>query len=309
MMILVLTICLVFVYNATAYAKEKGFKPGFSLKVSYGTRYHYWGDMNKHLESYNQSSLYKLTRMFFPELITGETRALKNFSPDWEVELRADIGRSFALSLATSSSVHQKNENSITCKERSYMGERETFAYLKPQAEVSMPIRLGINYTLPFIPRLNIIFNLGIGYYSARISEYRYEKVTTFYPGFAYESIYWETRYWETEPKGAIGVHSGIGVEFSPHKNFAFVVEIQGRYLKINNLKGSIQTENETALKTAKGTLYYYGYSIVHAWFWGKNYKDLTIWQEPTYGSGDIRKAVLDLSGFSLRAGIRIRLF
>ena len=308
-MILVLTICSVFAYNATAYAKEKGFKRGFSLKVSYGTGYYYWGDLNKHLESYNNSSVFKLTREHFPELITGEIRELKNFIPDWEVELRVDVGRRFAVSLATSSSVHQKNENSITCKERSYMGERETVAYLKPQAEVSMPIRLGIYYTLPFIPRLNIIFNLGIGYCSARISEYRYEKVTTFYPGSAYKSIDWETRYWETEPKGAIGVHSGIGVEFCPNKRFSFLVEIQGRYLKINNLKGTVQSETETASKATEGNLYSYEYGTWSTWFRGKNYNDLTIWREPPYGWGDIRKAVLDLSGFSLRAGIRIRLF
>lgn len=303
----VLAINLLFCLTSIAFSKEGRYKPGFSIKLTYGTNRYSWGDINKCLESFNNNELFEYVRSYVPELISGEIIKLDNFASDWEAELRIDITRRFALSLAISETIIRKNESSLTYIDRHLIGDQISTYTFKPEVKVSTPVKLGIYYTLPFSSKINITFNAGIGYYSAKVSEYmRYE--ITFVSG----ETGWTVRDLETYPKRVCGFHGGIGLEFSLIKNFALVVEVQRRSVKLKDLKGIMQIEGKHSegIHEEKGTLYYYNMWDVGI---GTRYDDLWVWERPPdFSLSDmrhIRKAVLDLTGYSFRVGIRIKLF
>ncbi len=93
-------------------------------------------------------------------------------------------------------------------------------------------------------------------------------------------------------------------MEYSLTKNLALVVEAQGRYARIKNLKGTVQN----GTNPQGGSLYYFSWTIEGAWI--MPHHSLEIFEKPPcaiFGKGD--KAILDLSGLSLRIGIKIKLF
>jgi len=290
-----------------AYSKEVIFKPGFSIKLTYGMNNNFWGDINTCLESFNSNELFDYMRRNFPELITGEIRELDNNASDWEAELRIGVGRRFAVSLATSEKIIQKNENFLTYIYRGSVGDQISSYTIRPEVKVAMPVRLGICYMLPLSSKINITFNTGGGYYTAKVSEYW--KLGRTYPS---GDSGWTIRYWETDSKRVFGFHGGIGLEYNLTKNFALVVEFQGRYVKLKDLKAIVQREGRYSggIHEDKGTLYYFNMWDVGI---GTRYDDLEVWEEPPeisiWDIQDVRKAVLDLSGYSMRIGLRIRLF
>lgn len=80
----------------------------------------------------------------------------------------------------------------------------------------------------------------------------------------------------------------------------------------MKNLKGKKWAESEFFGISGedKGTLYYFNTWDIGI---GTRYDDLTVWEEIPFarigGIYNERKAVLDLNGYSVRAGIRIKLF
>ena len=164
------------------------------------------------------------------------------------------------------------------------------------------PLILSLYYSVYSSSRLNISINSGIGWYWGKMKE---DKIENFiYP---LGDVYFDNRYWEVEDKFSLGFLGGVQLEYSIIKNLALVVELQGRYIRIGNLKGTAKYEtNFGGGRTFEesGTLHFFSYDY---------YYDLDI-PLPSHinltNEKDIeRKAVLDLSGFSLRIGIRIKLF
>jgi len=82
----------------------------------------------------------------------------------------------------------------------------------------------------------------------------------------------------------------------------AFLIEAQGRYAKISGFDGSEKFSHEVSgwptTSETKGTLFYVG---------GEKYPGLTFLSDGASGGQNIRKAVLDLSGISLLAGLGFR--
>ena len=88
-------------------------------------------------------------------------------------------------------------------------------------------------------------------------------------------------------------------------------MEFQGKLAKIRGLKGIWKTDTAYgAHAEGKGTLYYFTRDDLN---FGGRVADLQIWEKVPDVSylfiSDIRKAILDYSGFSLKIGIRIKLF
>lgn len=297
----IIFISWVYLSNIT-FSEEKRGKLRLGIKLTGGWGYTLIGDINTHLESLNNIETF--------ESATGEITKLKNWSPDWEAELRLNISRSFGISLATSGVINQKNESHLVMTGPGIWGGwTDTFIF-KPEAKARMPVKLGMYYNFPIISRINVFSTAGIGYYSASISNYRkFHKIVS-PPG----ESYWMSEYWKTDYKANLGFHGGIGMEYSLTKNIGLVLEVQGRYVKIKNLKGFIQSEDSHSIgRISKRTGYLWSYKI-SAWDFG-SYYNLDIDEEPPWGSipeisiSEVRKAIIDLSGFSLRAGIRIKLF
>jgi hypothetical protein len=305
MIILLLLLASLMFLTRTLQAGEKeNFKPRFSIKLTFGRSYLSIGDFNKYLESINDVS-----DLYTWESVTGEIKELNNYTYDWEGELRIDISRRFAVGLSTSGSIHRKNESYLYLSRKVLDEEYIDIVFTKPEVKVWMPVKLGVYFNFLYTSKLKVFSTLGLGYYSASISEYK--KIEEVDP---YGDTDWAWRNWEINHKGKLSFIGGIGMEYYLTKNLALVVEAQGMYAKIKNLKGSMQKEQkreEGRISKKNGTLYYFIFN--DEYFWDAPHIDIEIREEsPEYQYGYVdtyRKASMDLSGFSLRVGIIIKLF
>ena len=285
------------IFNKIGFSEEKkSFKPRFSIKLTAGGGYVAIGDMNKHLDSMNNYKDYSGVSM---SDVSGKIEKLSNQSNDWELELKIDASPKIGFGIATSF-FHRRNQSSIYAYQVPEFG-RDYEMIFKPEIKVIMPVGLNLYYSLYSGSKLNVFINSGIGWYLGKMTENRIENFI--YPD---GDVYFNNRYWEVEYNSSLGFHGGVGFEYNLKKNLALVVELQGRYLRIGNLEGTVKYETNfgSGLTIGEGgTLHFFGRS---------DYYDLDIplpyhiFNENGYIE---RNAVLDLSGFSLRIGIRIKLF
>lgn len=300
---LIVILCL-FLCSNSFPGEGENFKPKLSIRLMGGLGYLSVGDINTHLESYD-NHLSKMTNYE-----GGKTKKLNNYSSNLEVELRLDISPKFAVSVG----IEYMSEKTKSYFE--YTGpfpfqalfEGKQNYFIKPKVK-TIPLKLGIYYTLPLSSRINLILNSGLGYYFSKASLYKCHWSSN-YGG--YWVIHTKEENYDVSSKG-LGFHGGIGFEYNIANNLALVLEVQGRYARIKNLKGNRfynltfgvnpGVEEEGILYIGERDLTVEGY--------GENCPDLIISQSKP--SGDefrgVREAALDFSGFSLRAGIRIKLF
>ena len=133
-----------------------------------------------------------------------------------------------------------------------------------------------------------------MNYYRMTISERREYKALPIYILLSETSVH----DLKAHSDGNVGFYGGIGFEYNISNRLAIVFEGQVRHIKISDLKGS-----EGGLE---GTLYLFEneWSEIVP---GSKHSDLRIFKNEPGISYD--KAVIDLSGFSLSAGLRIKLF
>jgi len=105
-----------------------------------------------------------------------------------------------------------------------------------------------------------------------------------------------------------LGFYGGAGLEFNIANNLALVLEIQGRYGRIDLEGKKIFSVWELPWVEEEGKLYIGERDLLDEGY-GEHCPDLVISQSAPSGNVKVREAILDLSGFSLKAGIRIKLF
>jgi len=301
---IILFVSLVFLIRIACSEERENFKPKFSIKLMGGLGYLSVGDINRHLESYD-NYLSKMTNYE-----GGKTKKLDNYSSNLEGELRLDISSKFAVSVGIGY-MSEKNKSFFE-----YTGpfpfralfEGKQNYFIKPKIK-TIPLKLGIHYTLPLSSRINLFLNGGLGYYFSKASLYKCHWSSN-YGG--YFVIHTKEENYDISSNG-LGFHGGIGFEYDIANNLALVLEFQGRYARIKNLKGNRfynltfgvnpGVEEEGILYIGERDLTIEGY--------GENCPDLIISQSKLSGDEfrNTREAVLDFSGFSLRMGIRIKLF
>ena len=285
------------IFNKIGFSEERhSFKPRLSIKLTAGGGYVAIGDMNKHLDSMNG---YKNYSGISISDVSGKIEKLNNWSNDWELELKIDAFPKIGFGIATSF-FHRRNQSSIYAYQVPEFG-RDHEMIFKPEIKVIMPFGLKLYYSIYSGPKLNVFINSGIGLYLGKMTE---NKIQNFiYP---LGDVYFDNRYWEVENNRSFGFQGGVGFEYRLIKNLALVVELQGRHIRIGNLGGTVKYEtNFGSGRTIReiGTLHFFEMSY---------YYDLDI-PLPIHIFPEIerieRNAVLDLSGFLLRIGIRIKLF
>jgi hypothetical protein len=300
-----LILCLVLtVLAARAYPRGKApFRPKLSLKLTGGWSSIPIGDMNTILTSFNSLPHFEYWRANYPDLISGEIRTLNTKISDWRLEFRLDISPKIGVAIGTSLPYKKGNEGTIdwTMTE----GQRHLFT-LRPMVQVAPPILWSVYYGLITSPRLRVSMNVGLGMYVAKLSEYY--KLEVFPPGFESD---WGVRYWESNFCSAPGFHTGIEIDFQFTRLLAFVLEAELRYARITNFSGHQYREGKYFGITDResGSIYYY---TRLEFYTGDRYADIQVMEPPGNGieiPRHIRRAVLDLSGSSLRLGIMFRLF
>ncbi|MFQ6108755.1 MAG: hypothetical protein ACE5L7_04295 [Candidatus Aminicenantales bacterium] len=145
---------------------------------------------------------------------------------------------------------------------------------------------MGLFFTLPIHRLLNICLNGGAAYY---LTNYSYNLLTRYQ---LYEAVIHRAK------ASGFGVQGGIAVEINLNTRSALVIEYQGRYARIGNFKGTEEIISGEKRWKEEGTLYYIK---------GKDYPRLVILERESGGYETLRKAVVDLSGYSLRVGLRMK--
>ncbi|MFQ6083187.1 MAG: outer membrane beta-barrel protein [Candidatus Aminicenantia bacterium] len=301
--LVLLTVSLIFLTKISQAEEKLSFMERFSLKLTGGLAYVSVGDINRSIDSFN-NGLKEAVR-YSNDSLNGEIEEL-NYGFDWEAELRIDISDKVGIGFATGY-IHLKNESSLTYTIRGWDRNEINIYSFEPKV-TAVPLKLRVYYTLPVTPKSKLFLNGGIGYYFAKCSQGEKRKWRS-----VITDRWWnENKYWEVN-SGNFGFHGGIGIEYNLTKNLALMIEGEGRYAKIKKLKGKGKWIWEP--KEVNGTLYYYTWFDWRIGEWGEWYDGLAVFESVEAGNRRLvwervlREAILDLSGFSLRVGIKIKLF
>jgi len=165
----------------------------------------------------------------------------------------------------------------------------------------ALPIRLGLYLTIP----LNRTFNFNADAGASVYLRARYSDVWR----MAYQAMDTEAGYiditTQTEKKAApIGFQGGIGLEYKLSRKLFLCLDARGRYARFRGLEGSSAlTSDFRAPFSEHGILYYESVPMLTG-----SPRLIMVQNSPPDGpGGEPRQAVVDFSGVSLQAGIRIQ--
>jgi opacity protein-like surface antigen len=300
--VLILSIILSVLTCQIGVAQEKEqFKWNLSLKITGGLRYITVGDINDHIESFDD---YMSSAIEFYE--GGKMEGVGRFGSYLEAELRFGVSPRLSIGIGTGYISGSKKSDFQTVGLFPFSSTTWTPNLLEfiiePEIK-AIPLRLGVYYSLPLAARVNFLLHGGLGYYFAKGFLSKYNLIESLGEYSIPEPPEIFTSY-DVSGNG-FGVHGGIGLEYKLMDSLFLVIEVQGRYAKIGNLKGTRTYWNTWNYdqRIEEGTLYI-GTRDMTAEGYGAGCPDLAV--SPLQ---NMKKAALDFSGFSSTAGFRIRLF
>lgn len=163
----------------------------------------------------------------------------------------------------------------------------------------AMPIRLGLFFTTPLSKKLNLTADAGAAYYAGLKLDAT--------QGLEFDTGEWMEMTLEGSDRSGIdiGFQGSLGVEYMLSPKLGLFVEAAGRYAKFKNfeLVTGTQDSSEGGPETTEGKLY-----ITSDNFGAYEISGFTIVETGVPVPPELREPKIDLSGFSLQIGIRIRL-
>lgn len=192
---------------------------------------------------------------------------------------------------------------SIRNQANGWDGDYGPSALFTTESELTaVPIRLFVEYAIPLKGKFGLIADAGLTYY---LSAKYYSNWQETY------SVATSVEYWldittdTTKPKVPLGFQGGLGVEYHLSRRLALSVEAQGRWARFRGLRGtSVANIREGGnpiepLFEEEGVLYYGPVASLAG-------SPRLIMVQSAPPSGSAREAIVDFSGVSLRAGIRV---
>ena len=154
-----------------------------------------------------------------------------------------------------------------------------------------LSLRLGLFYAIPLNRLLTICVSAGPEYHFA---DYKYGgNVTTPYSASSLT---------HRADARQLGLQGSLGLEIRMNERLAFVIEVLGRYAKISGFEGKEETYEwsggHSSTVDEQGIIYFIE---------GEEYPRLDIPAAGAPGGQNARKAVFDLSGASLQAGLNFK--
>jgi len=267
--------------------------PKFSLKFTGGYGTMTVGDLNTFIKSFDT---YLADYAVYAGLTKGGEYKKLNLGLEFEGEIIVKLMGKFGIGLGAGYLL-RSSESELSVEEPGV--GKLTFLF-KPDVTV-FPVHLSLYYFSSLLPSTNIYFTGGVGYYSGKgKSKIRgeYEEGGTL--------MDWTESAGEIKDKG-LGYHGGVGLEFNLGSKFAIFVEGRGRYCKLKNWEGD-ETYEESGgyTETNSGSMWYFEQldPDLNKWYSSLALSD----QEPSGPDiRNVRKFEADFSGFSLRAGIKIK--
>ena len=269
------------------------------IRLTGGLAYLVGGDANANRKSYDAYWRGRAQQPGSGTSIEGGTKSI-NWGMNWEGDVVYYLNPRLGIGIGTGfiRAGEEKGQSRIVIR---WPGEMRTID--RGNTFSAVPIKLGVFYSLLQGRKFNLFLNAGVGYYLAKWEE------SEDYTGESQGDSFWG-KYETKMHAGGIGFHGGLSLEYRLSRNMALVVEGLGRYARFGGFEGEYTEKNSGGADvTEKGKLYYYE--------WSDNNKDYPwielldrdpsqiIFSSPIKNARD---AVIDFSGFSLRAGIKIYL-
>jgi hypothetical protein len=258
--------------------------PGFQLKFFGGAGYHLLDDFSQGLKGWDdevEASPYSYI----------EKGGFQPFHLGWDfgVEFGVTLNRRWGIGLGAGAI--QTGRESL--RESAYKSDKlATYEFYQERLTTrvrAIPLTLCLQLGLFSNNRMNLSAVGGISYYFGTVDwEYRTQNKSS--------SEFTEENWRGTS--GAWGFQGGLELDFNINRKLTFFVEGLGRYARWTDVRGDFQADG-TTVKDA------------FLWYteWGQ-FPGLAIdSKEPSGGIyQNVRKAVIDLSGFSVRVGLKVRL-
>ncbi len=300
--ILVLSVSLFFADQPTLAQERGSFRPKLSLKLTAGPKYMAVGDLNHHITSFDD---YMAGSIGFYR--GGKMKGIGHLTPDLEGEFRVQVRPRFALALGSGYLSGSNHSDFQTVGTFPFSGDwsPSLFEFVVEPRIRTIPLKLGLYYSLPLVSRVEFLLNGGIGLYFSKASLVKINRIHY----LAEPTIPEEPEiYDQYDVRGnGLGFHGGVGLEYRLTRSVFLVLDAQGRYARIRRLSGSRVFWNSSPWIMSQGTdegVLYIGTRDMTAEGYGDNCPDLVV--SP---SQNVRRAALDFSGFSLTVGLRIKLF
>lgn len=283
----VLSILLFTIFMTTGMSQAQGFR--LKLTGGYGTMT--TGDYNTF-----GAGLDRLLTVLEGLGATTEGEFNKiNLGFEYEAEFIATLPAGFGLGVGVGY-IHRSNMTDLSAT-IPLMGSAS--ASIEPKI-TAIPVNLSAYYFTPGVVPLKLFAYGGIGYYFGKLSTSIREESTP--PAF------WSQQDIVLKDQ-VFGLHAGVGLEYNVAPRIALFIEGRARQCKLKGLEGDgnyVDSDGTTVTDT--GSLWYleeldtnYGSG---EWFPG-----ITLSRNSPTGAGirNVRKFEVNLSGVSVRTGIRIR--
>jgi opacity protein-like surface antigen len=164
----------------------------------------------------------------------------------------------------------------------------------------AIPINLSAYYFTPGVVPLKFFAYGGIGYYFGKMTTTLREESTP--PSF------WSQQDIELKDQG-FGLHGGVGVEYNVAPKIAFFIEGRARYCNLKDWYGDgTYEDSDGSTDLDVGSLWYLE-ELDQNYGSGEWFPGIVLSADRPTGVGirDARKFEVNLSGVSLRTGIRIK--
>ena len=260
------------------------------MKLTGGFGYFFGGDIERGIKGmYEKKSDFLSSQGFILDDSPESFHIDTEFTGDLIIDITPNLGIGVG-----SGYIHAKNNSILTFYKEALSYKLDQMASV-PEIRV-IPFRVGLFFSIPIHRLFNISFSGGTGIYLAK---YIYSMAST------WEDI---NDIGHVANAAGLGFHGSIGLELNLHRRAVFLIECKGRYAKLSNFKGTATTlewgapfaggYRETMTTVEEGSLYYLE---------DNGYPGLVISKEIPSGFNSVKKANFDLSGFSIRAGLKIR--
>lgn len=264
-------------------------KKKFEFKLTGGFTYMVIGDLNDHLVDWNKTRRRSIEGA--GGTILKESQPL-HWGGEFIGELLYNFDNSFTVSIGIGYIRGSHTDSAETLLD-TVTGKNDHDTRVS-----AVPVRIGGVYSIPISNKTRISLGTGLGYYCSKFEKfYRRE------PGDGY----WINSDFSGKG-GGLGFDGTIGFEYSVSNNIALVVEGQGRYAKVSGISGSRDRIDSNGWSD----------SIVGDYYTLEREREPGIWsrvfniaEEAPSGEGirNVRDGVIDLSGFTIRIGLKIGLF
>lgn len=287
--VLIATLLLIFCLAPRALAETR--KRGLNLRLSGGVGSFRVGDFN----TFFGDTVPYYDSIFLPYGFArqGDYQELRKA---WNAsgEIVIDLSKSFSAGVAVE--YHQVDNQSF------FSWSHPEFNSLSVDITPSLNVvqfKFNAYFTVPLTSVIHSYLNGGFGLYTARAT-FDYLEDSRI-PG--------DERMFRSEIRAngtGYGIHGGLGLELKLSSGFAMFTEGSYRYAKLDDLDGRMSIKADSPItETAGGKIWYFEFfddnSSLHL-------SGISFGDKPEEGGlATLRELEIDLSGFSLKIGFRVR--